>query len=338
MNGAGGLLKNGSASLALTGTNAYTGSTIVQAGTLLLDFSAAGAPATNIISASSPLHLDGGTLAIRGSPTVSNSQTFAGLTLEADANTIALNKNGNATLPVVSLGAFSSFGAGSTLLVDASLGGTVKTTSGPSDGIYSPRIIYYNGAAFSWATSSASSPYPLIAFNALLALPPNSAIATNNYLLTGAATQTASQTVYSLEINPASSGGSLTISAGTLTIASGGLLMTGSNDYAINGGSLSAGSTSGYELLVQQFAATNNLTIGSAIVNDGANAVSITKAGPGTLTLTAANNGFTGAIYVLEGKLATSGNLGTTNTLYVGRSDTAGVVHSGGITQVSSGL
>ena len=67
LSGSGGLAKIGSGMLTLTGSNSYTGGTSVKGGTLLLDFSAAGAPAGNIINYaanSSALTLGGGTLSI----------------------------------------------------------------------------------------------------------------------------------------------------------------------------------------------------------------------------------------------------------------------------------
>ena len=87
---AAGLTKAGAGILALTGANAYTGKTTVNEGALSLDFSAAGAPATNIINGSSALVLGGGTLSLTGKGGATNSQTFGGLTLNDGNSAIVL--------------------------------------------------------------------------------------------------------------------------------------------------------------------------------------------------------------------------------------------------------
>jgi len=59
INGTGGLTKSGAGILTLSGANNYSGDTMIGGGALNLDFSAASAPTTNIISSSSSLDLAG---------------------------------------------------------------------------------------------------------------------------------------------------------------------------------------------------------------------------------------------------------------------------------------
>jgi fibronectin-binding autotransporter adhesin len=115
----------------------------------------------------------------------------------------------------------------------------------------------------------------------------------------------------------------------TLTLAAGGLLFTGSNDYTITGGTILSGLAASdkegasYDLVIQQYG-TGNLTIGAIIADNGAKSA-LTKAGPGTLTLTGANT-YTGATYIDGGILSLA---------YNNFGDTYGIALNGGALQVS---
>jgi autotransporter-associated beta strand protein len=346
LSGPGGLAKVGSGVLTLTASSTYSGGTSIWGGTLLLDFSAPGAPPGNIINYSgnlSALTLGGGALAIQNATAgIAATQRFNGLTLAQDASTIRLNQNGGAASPNLSLGGISATTAGGALLLDTSLGGTITTTTNKdATGIYGGRIVYYDGSDYDWATTgSSASPYTLSRASTTAPLPPGGSSSTTNYLLAGSVSGvTASETANTLKIVATGAGNSLAISPGQLlTLGAGGLLFTGSSDYAISGGSITAGNGSGaYELIVQQYAANNDLTIASAIANNGTNATSLAKAGPGTLTLSAASNSYSGGTSVLAGTLALTGNMGG-STVLVGGSGTAALAQSGGTNTISRAL
>ena len=111
------LAKSGAGTWVLSGANTYTGSTSVTAGTLKLDFNAAGAPSSNIINSSSALALGGGTLQISGNSSSASSQTFNGVTLSAGPSVIsAAPASGTTSIPTVTLGALPSASAGSTIM------------------------------------------------------------------------------------------------------------------------------------------------------------------------------------------------------------------------------
>ncbi|MEB0173906.1 autotransporter-associated beta strand repeat-containing protein, partial [Undibacterium sp. CCC1.1] len=90
------LLKTGSGMQTLSAANNYSGGTTIQAGTLNLDFSAAGAPLTNILAAGSALILQDGTLLVTGRAGQNNGviQTLSSTTNSIGAGTLKFNQNG----------------------------------------------------------------------------------------------------------------------------------------------------------------------------------------------------------------------------------------------------
>lgn len=103
ISGVGSLGKIGTGTLTLDRANTYTGDTIVSAGfnnsfssnafnssTLALDFSAEGAPTSQIISSSSRLVMDGGKLNMIGSTAGTNSQRFSSTLLKGAHSQIAI--------------------------------------------------------------------------------------------------------------------------------------------------------------------------------------------------------------------------------------------------------
>ena len=91
---------------------------------------------------------------------------------------------------------------------------------------------------------------------------------------------------------------------GTLSVHTGGILVTRkvSDDVVISGGLLQRNAANtGYDMIVHHYG-TGLLTINSVLKNQGANAQALTKTGPGTLLLGAANT-ITGRINVQQGIL-----------------------------------
>ena len=95
-----GLTKVGAGTLALSGSNTYSGPTVVNRGTLLLNFAPASAADQNIISASSALTVAGGTLTVQGAASETNTQAFSATTFGAGLTTINVSSgaNGQTTL------------------------------------------------------------------------------------------------------------------------------------------------------------------------------------------------------------------------------------------------
>ena len=181
ISGAGGVTLNSPGTVTLTAANGYTGITTLSDGTLALNFSASGAPTTNIISASSVLSLGGGTLSVAGSSS-SSAQTFASTTLTAGNSVVSAS--GSAT---VKLGAIT-YGVGSILQLNgpaynnavtttagqAGSGlvsgvGTITTTSGVTNTVLqsgaggnADYITYATVGLYDWAIDSGATPFSLI--------------------------------------------------------------------------------------------------------------------------------------------------------------------------------
>jgi fibronectin-binding autotransporter adhesin len=84
------LAKTGAGTLNLSGTETYTGATILTAGTLNLNFAATGAPASNILLSTDPMTLQNGTLNVTGATGGTNYQNVGAVTLN-NAGLVAIN-------------------------------------------------------------------------------------------------------------------------------------------------------------------------------------------------------------------------------------------------------
>ena len=124
--GNGGLAKAGAAGLTIGTTNSFTGGVAASGGTLTLDFTASGAPPTNILNLTNALTLGGATLTINGNASTPSSQTFSGTTFAAGGNLINLVNNGAS--PTLNLGALT-YPAYATVEYNTNGAGTITTTS-----------------------------------------------------------------------------------------------------------------------------------------------------------------------------------------------------------------
>ena len=136
--GAGALTFNGTVDASTIGGGAgggAYGAVTVNDGTLLIDFSNAGA-ASDLLNAFSPVSLGGGTLQINGNAANASTQNFnsgSGVTVNPGFNVIAVQPNGgnlSDPLPTLNLGAFTQTAGSQTMFVGPSddtnySGGTV---------------------------------------------------------------------------------------------------------------------------------------------------------------------------------------------------------------------
>ncbi len=321
--GSSGVTKLGSGTLTLTGSNTYTGATTVIGGTLTLDFSASGAPSTNILNSSSTLTLNGGVFNVTGASGGTNSQSLGGVTVNAGSSAITTAQNGATNLSLA-LGEIVR-NVGGTVDFALPTSGSISTTGTNTNGILGG---YATVNGNTWATVDAGG----------------------NIASLGAASYSSSLSTANVNLDVTNGGGTLTadpnsirfndahantvIVSGTHAVVSGGILVTGNvgnNLSAINGGTLQG--ASGQDLVVIQNNTSNGLTLGSSIANNGT-ATGLTKSGPGILALTG-NNTYTGATNVVAGTLLVGSSIANSTSTFVGTGATLG--GSGAVSPISGG-
>ncbi len=265
----------------LSGNNTNTVNPSLGVNTsLTLDFSAAGAPTTNILSAASTITHNGGTLVIKGLSGATNSETVKYGLGALSTDSIVFAQNGATALNLT----FSTIARNAntgTLDITLPTAGTV-TFSGGSGAAVSASGILVNSLGNAYATANGGTTWLLNTSGVLTALSSYStSYLTANNVDVGASDSVTTATAGSLRFN--GSGRSLSIS-GTLTDSSNGILVTPGSSGTISGGTLTNNSK---ELIIIN---NGTLTIGSTIVGTGA----VTIAGSGVTTLSGANS-YTGS-------------------------------------------
>jgi fibronectin-binding autotransporter adhesin len=344
ISGAAGLTKTGVGTLTLSSTaaNTFTGGLNVNGGTLNLNFANLATP-TDIVNSANALAFGGGALAITGKNTDTSTQTLGNVTVNSGGGQLLGNSNGGTALNIT-LGTLTTTAAGGSLLVGTSVGGTAPaittTTDKDAQGIYGGRVAFSNGTAntgYDWATTvDGASPFAFSAYSGYTALDTatvGNVTDTNNSRITAGAILPASsnRTTNSLKFENPASAQILDLGGNTLTVSSGGILITGNTVTQaprISNGILTAGAGSNYDLVIHQYNATvagagstrNNTNIYATIADNGANPVRLVKAGTGSLLLSSSSaNTFTGGIVINGGTFgwtdATGANALNNNSL-----------------------
>jgi fibronectin-binding autotransporter adhesin len=213
-----------------SGNNTNTGTTNVDSGKLVLDYSTNN---TSKLSDTGLLTVRAGTIELVGGShtevvnnlTMSGSSTPAGM-----VNFVRSSGASVLQLGAIGYGDFTTGGGGA---INFSTGGMATTTTGLVRGLLSPS----NGAAritvagADWATTSSGS---IVAYSDYTAFVTSGGNDTLNYSLTGGSTATGNLNFSTLKI-ASSTGSAQTLALGnrTLGLSRNGLLVTGSDDYAI---------------------------------------------------------------------------------------------------------
>ncbi|WP_181172814.1 autotransporter-associated beta strand repeat-containing protein [Mesorhizobium sp. B2-1-5] len=306
----GSLTKLGAGTLTLTGANSYSGPTNIGGGTLALNFTAGGAPASNIISSASTLNMAGGTLAVTGS--AGQTQSFAATNITAASNTIAgsgnvninlgaINRSGGlvnfvlpttgniTTTPATVLGGWATVTSGITTdyaQVDASGNVIARTSYATKDDAGS----WLTGDVVSDTAGAANTPY-------------FGTVASDIHLGGLKYTAAANSTVTIGSANTLGIDGTIIVSASV-----------GNTAQNITGGKLTGPAGGGALAILQN--SPGGFRISSTIVDASGGTTGFTKAGTGGVILAGANT-YSGATVVSGGVLSvnTIANGGTASAI-----------------------
>jgi fibronectin-binding autotransporter adhesin len=326
--------KIGPGTLNFAGVNSYTGSTEVHMGRLQLDFAS---NAGNKLSSTGSLIFSGGTLFMNGNASQNVSQTVGDTYVVAGQNSIVIDVSGAGQLnSTLNAGAFHR-SPGAYINLNASPNSTsggvpamTTTSANNAYGILGGWITIGNN---DWASVAAGQlTIPTYATKNDVTTWSAGDNVTNSAAFTG--TVAAPITIGSLRFN-SSTASTVTIAGGsTLTIGSGGILVTGaaSATSTITGGNL----TSGVGEMILTVGGSKTLSIPSIITDNGATPVGVTKSGSGSLILNGAHT-YSGDVYLNTGTLFTNtiaptgtpSGLGTSGTIYLGSVNVGRLVYTG---------
>ncbi len=360
--------------LTLTGTNRYNGNTRIRRGTLELDFSAANAPATNIIGTAQMSQLvlgdtsySGGRLLATGADGVDNAQTFRGIFVFPGGSKVeAVSGVGGAMYLTV-----SNFTRNVGGVVDFSLpaSGAIRTTGLNTNGILGG---FATVGGTDWAANSSGSGIgDIVAYTAYEDLFGDiiGNDGTKNVRLTNLADANITlaapvTTIYTLTMNDAGLAHTINLAGQTLRLGTQGGILQAPSSLGLtigsirNDGFLTAGLTNngpGELIFINNSASA--ITVNSAITSNGTQRMQLTKAGSGPVdfvgdvavgnntfildgTATLKGTNVLGATYVTGGSLVfdTGSSNRLTGTLAIngGSVTVNGRVHSSAEVQIGS--
>jgi fibronectin-binding autotransporter adhesin len=322
--------KDGPGTLTLRGTSTSAANSTLNMGRLHLDFSAAAAPASNILYSSTPAGAvlsmaNGSILELTGKSGATNSQTFTNLTLTtAGSYRITANQNDAASLSLH----FNTLTrpAGALVRFDLPTNGVISTTSGTDNALLATTtgIPYATVGLTDWAatTAAVSSRRNVVGLSSLNLYTPSTADTLSGHADATVAltTLTADTTLSTLRFNlPQAT--VITQDAAARILTTGGILVTpevGAHDTTISTSVLRAGT--GNEFVIIQNNTQGVLRLVGKISNNTAGSTtSLTKGGPGTVVIVApsgyvAGENYTGDTRIQDGAIQLASGTGASIT------------------------
>lgn len=301
--------------LTLTGDNSgLTGTTALNSGILLLDYTGSNAAK---ISTTGALSLLGGTLVLNGNASADTSQVVASTTFAAGAQSNILLNPGAGQELVLNLGAITRAAGGGVLRINLA-SGTQSATHGVITSTTNDTTTGLVGAGGGWltVTSGGLTSFGTVSGGNIVAATSTLQDVVTNWQagqnisdssgFTG--TLDTETSITSLRFNSSSASNITITTGGLLRIDSGGILQTsGAGVTTISGGRI-AGNVSN-ELIFTTDSLSQSLAVSSTITG----ATLITKGGAGTLALSGYNNS-TGAFNLLGGTVIASGGFAVGDT------------------------
>ncbi len=323
----GGLIKSGPGTWTLSGAGTYTGSTILNAGTLIVDLST---NPTGVLGSTSPLLGNGGDLRFVGAATGASTQGLGALSLSSGVNTsLVLDPNNGTSTTVTFAGGTWDRAARATALFDYSSANTGTRTAsvtaaptGTGGATGTNKLLGYTlvktagGLQMGYVDGSNNiSPFDSATLASTLLADSNSATTDFTTLATAYSSGTLTWTnggaltnraVNSLTFDTSSNGGTVDMGAASnvLTVSSGALAFQGGSNATLTGGQIA---TTPGDLILHHLGGAGVLTIASTITGSG-----VTLDGTGTVILSG-NNTFGGGVQINGGVLQV-GNSGALNS------------------------
>ena len=321
--GAGSLAKSGSGELTLTGHDSYSGGTIINAGTLFLNFSTPGAPTTNILNSSAPLVLNGpGSLLVQALQASANSQSFSSTTVNGGSGVSSATLDGAASGSLsLNFGPLSRTTGG---VLDLTTVGTGVTFLTSSNGTLNGKVIVGNAGTPFVVVSTGANGVDWGAYNGTTSSALISTVAsvggytginsgtqlTGNHSTGSASISTASNlnetsNVIYADLSFLTPGDAPTIDLGQDTMQVGGILVSpaigNGNNPGITNGTLEPVAAGG-DIVIEQ-ASSDRLTLTNVTISNIGSATNLVKAGGGDLDLVGGVAGFTGNTYLDAGSI-----------------------------------